>query len=83
MIVTPRYVGVSSKYVRLLFNDGNGMLLVVAVAMKYSRIPCIREGAVTQFPLRLDLAHDRSQERGKRRAVEKVAWNYCRVEEYD
>ena len=70
LIVTPRYVCVSSKYVRLFFNDSDCMLLVVAVAVKCFRIPSVYERVVTQLPLGFNLTHDRSKERGKLREVE-------------
>ena len=84
LIVTPRYVCVSSKYERAVFNDGDCMVLVVAVAVKCFSIPsvCMGEGAVTQLPLGFHLAHGRSKERGKLSAVECVVWNYCRVEDH-
>ena len=70
LIVTPRYVCVSSKYVRLFFNDGDCVLLVVAVAVKCCRFPSVYKGAVTPLPLGFHLAHGRSKERGKLSSVE-------------
>ena len=70
LIVTPRYVCVSSKYVRLFFNDGDCVLLVVAVCVKSSGFPSVYEGAVTSLPLGFHLAHGWSKERGKLSSVE-------------
>ena len=61
ILFTPRYIGVSSKNVLSVFDDGNRMIFPITPAVEGHAIPSVSGGAVAQHPLRTT-SHSRRQE---------------------
>jgi len=50
--ITPRNVGVSSKHILSVFDDGNRVIFAITSAVECADSPAVSGGAVTQHPLR-------------------------------
>ena len=67
-MVCPRILQICNA----VFNDGDCMLLVVVVPVKYFSFSSVCDGGTTQHPLGFYLTHGRTKERGQLSVVECV-----------
>ena len=76
---TPRNVGVSSKHVLSIFDDGNRVIFPITPAVKGTDSPAVNGSKVTQQPLRV-YSNSRRQELRKVILVRYISTNYSRIE---